>query len=361
MSDFGNANYSGSKKEFKKKTHYKLHEGDQTFRIIPPRGNLKESGRWSEFYSVIFGFKNMQGKLRPFASPQVRNPKTKMVDVPCAATNFIEKLKGQLKKAEEEGSVTGVARFLDLVGYNPKTKKYGIYSVDSNHHMNVVDLNGNVGELKIRHRVKKKLDTEIEKLRAKGVDPLSPDNGRYFTFSQTGKGFETDVKITVFEKEIDVPGLGSVKQELVHKIDTALTNKIREEAFDLDLLFTQLTSEEVAKVVSTTEITTGKSPACDEYFDARWKANRDNKASHNDDSMDDNVIATAPSTSAVTMNSTSPATTQVLTGQVSVGNAGATGQSTTAAFTVLAAPTMTKNIDDMSTDEFLAYCESGEA
>ena len=62
MSDFGTPNYGGAKREFKKKFDWKLHPGEQTYRIIPPRGILKESGeleRAKELGASIVNIKHL--------------------------------------------------------------------------------------------------------------------------------------------------------------------------------------------------------------------------------------------------------------------------------------------------------------
>ena len=64
----GQAKYGG---EYVKKNNYKLKDGEQVYRILPPMGELAEQGRWSVFYNVHFGYKNSEGKLRPFQSPEV--------------------------------------------------------------------------------------------------------------------------------------------------------------------------------------------------------------------------------------------------------------------------------------------------
>jgi hypothetical protein len=276
MSDFGTPNYGG-KKEFKKKNDWSLEQGDQTYRIVPPRGNLRESGRWSQYYSVVWGFKNSQGKLRPFASPFERN-QDKTTKVPCAASDFINNLKARLEKAKEDGNQQAVASLTALCAWDPVAKKPGNYSIDSKHHMTVVDLNGNVGKLKIGHKVKQALDIEIEKLRDAGIDPLSPEDGRFFTFSKSGQNRDTNVKISVYKQKIDIPNIGVVEKDLSHKIDAALANKIKEDAFDLEKLFTFVTAEECKAIVDNVAIGTGVSPACDQIFDAKWKAQRENKA-----------------------------------------------------------------------------------
>jgi hypothetical protein len=275
----GNSRVGGMK--YKKKNHFKLKDGDQVFRILPPFSEINETfpnlglpdnNFWSRYYSVHFGYKNTEGKLRPFNSPLVKNSKTKMVESPDAALDRLNDFKAKLQQAREEGNGALGAKLNTLVGFK------GVYSVDNNHHMNVVDLQGNIGELKIRYKAKTLLDAEIKKLEAEGTDPLSLEDGRFFVFTRSGNANETNFKVSVYTEKVDVPGFGRMDRPVVHKVGPEILNRLKTEAFDLSTIFNKLTSEEVAEIVSTSDILSGKSPACDKYFDARWKAKRTENA-----------------------------------------------------------------------------------
>lgn len=43
------------------------------YRILPPFKTLAESGRWAQYESVIWGFKNSEGRHKPFKSIQRKN------------------------------------------------------------------------------------------------------------------------------------------------------------------------------------------------------------------------------------------------------------------------------------------------
>ena len=274
MMKFGSAKY-GDKQEFKKKVYFKLKDGDQVFRILPPMGDLAEKGVWSRFYSVHFGYKNTEGKLRTFVSPLVRNNKTKMIEVPDAALDRINDLKAKLEEAKASGNAPMVAKLNTLVGFK------GVYSADNNHHMNVMDLNGTIGVLKIRHRAKLALDAEIKKLRSEGCDPLSVEDGRFFVFNRNGMSLDTAFKVTVHKERIDVPGVGRVERDVISKLTPEMLQRCSTEASHLDKLFNSLTSEEVAEVVAQSDMLSGKSPAIDKYFDQRWKAKRNQETIEN--------------------------------------------------------------------------------
>jgi hypothetical protein len=248
----GKASYGGVKKNY-----YKLKDGESVFRVLPPLGDLADSGRWSMFYNVHYGYKNSKGQLRAFQSPLVKNRKTKMVEQADAALERIEKLKVAFEEAKKSGNKELVAKLDKLVGQK------GQYNLDNNHYMNVVDTQGNIGVLKIRHRAKLALDAVIKTLRDKGVDPLSVEDGRFFVFTRSGMGPDTTFQVTVQKRQIQVEGLGTVEQDIVHKLDESLISRLEKEAAQLDKLFKRPTSAEVARIVSE-----GAS-AVDEILDAK--------------------------------------------------------------------------------------------
>lgn len=236
----GNAKYGG---EYKKKNYYKLKDGVSIFRILPPIGDMADSGKWSAFWSVHYGYKNSQGKARPFQSPFVKNRKTKMIEAPDAALQHIEDLKAAFEAAKKAGNTEVAARLDKLVGQK------GQYNMSNNHYVNVVDEQGNIGILAIRHRCKVALDATIAQLRAEGVDPLSVDNGRYFKFHRSGTGLDTTFQVSVLKRKLNVAGIGEVEQDVVHQLTPELIARLATEAAQLDKLFKRPTSEEVARMV----------------------------------------------------------------------------------------------------------------
>jgi hypothetical protein len=258
----GKPNYGGNRV---KRKYFRLKDGEATFRILPPLGDLADKGIWSVFYNVHFGYRNSKNQLRPFQSPLVKNRKTKMIEVPDAALERIQKLKTDLENAKATGNTKVVETLEKLVGMK------GIYSLDNNHYMNVIDLQGNIGVLQIRHRAKLALDAEIKRLRESGVDPLSADDGRFFTFRRTGMGLDTSFQVTIAKEKLTVQGVGVVERDLVHKLDDETIARLGTEAAQLDSLFKRPTSEDVARIVKESAIATGQSRAVDEILDAPSK------------------------------------------------------------------------------------------
>ena len=81
-----------------------------------------------------------------------------MIEVADAAKDRITNLKAKFEEAKKAGNKAVVDRLDPLVG------SHWMYNLDNNHYMNVVDAQGNIGILKIRHKAKLALEAEIKKL-----------------------------------------------------------------------------------------------------------------------------------------------------------------------------------------------------
>jgi hypothetical protein len=252
----GKAKYGSTKK-----TYYKLKDGDAQYRILPPLGELADEGIWSIYYRVIYGYTNPAQKSRAFESSLVKNRKTQMIEVPDAAVERLDKLKASLENAKAKKDKKAVDALHKLVGA-PKSR----YNVDSNHYMNVIDLQGNIGILKLRHKAKQALDVQIRKLRDKGVDPLSVDNGRYFNFTRTGMGNETQFAVTVYGIEKEVPEVGLVSVPVVSKLSDDVLSRLGSEAGELQKLFKKPTAEQIEQIVKESDLATGVSPNIDDIL-----------------------------------------------------------------------------------------------
>ena len=73
--ELGKANYGTGKEIFK------IMDGDNIYRILPPMGKLAKSGKWNQYYRVEWGFKNSAGKNRTFQDVRVVNFQTQMVEL----------------------------------------------------------------------------------------------------------------------------------------------------------------------------------------------------------------------------------------------------------------------------------------
>lgn len=296
----GSAKYGITQKKY-----FKLKDGESTFRILPPLGDLADEGRWSVFYKVHYGYKNTKGKLRVFQSSLVKNRKTKMVEVPDAAVERIETLKAKLEEAKATGNKAMVEKLGKLVsGQKP------MYNLDSNHYLNVVDSQGNIGVLKLRHRAKQALDEEIKALREKGIDPLSVDNGRYFVFRRSGTGLDTTFAVRVLKEKISIEGVGEVERDVVHKLNNELINRLGEEAAQLNKLFKEVSAEDIKRIVEASDLLTGQSPVIDELFDNRDSGGSSSSDEGDEDYGDEEDSSSSSASSAAASTTQAAKTTQ---------------------------------------------------
>lgn len=338
----GKSKYGGGNK----RTYFKLKDGESVFRILPPLGELADEGRWSVFYNVHYGYKNAEGKSRPFQSSEVKNRKTKMIEIPDAANERIATLKAELQKAKDSKNKAAQDMLLKLVG-GPKSN----YNLDSNHYLNVIDEQGNIGILKLRHRAKTALDATIKELRDKNIDPLSVENGRFFSFRRTGMGLDTSFQVTVKKQKMVVEVGGEkmeVEKDLVHALNDELIARLSTEAAELSKLFRKPTAEEVAQIVSESDLKTGTSPNIDSILGMNTKSNGTAQTEPEEAYEDGPDEDEAPAQQAATPPPAPKAETKA------AAPAPAKTETKTTVTTASSPQTTSAKVSDMSEDEFLA-------
>jgi len=252
----GKANYSGSGN---RKEVFKIKDGDNVYRILPPLGDLADEGRFSVYYRVCWGYKDKSGKNRPFVSPRQVNFKTKMVDVDCAAFNRSMTLKDKYQdavKAAKEQSKSGTP-LSDAQKEELETMKAQMmtYNIDSKHYLNAMTLDGQIGLLKLGARAMKSLRALGKKLEGEGVD-ITGLEGRFVNISRAGTGLDTEYQVNEYKQNVEVEIDGSrelVQRSMPHKLDDSIINRLANEAFELNKIYPEPTSEEVAKMVEAHE------------------------------------------------------------------------------------------------------------
>jgi hypothetical protein len=171
--------------------------------------------------------------------------KTKMVVQESEAHLKREKLKAQKDQAKNMGN-TALADKIDGLLMN--------YNLDKQHHMNAVDLQGNVGVLKLKHKAMLALRKAMDDLMAQGVNPRSVENGRFFVIERFGRGNETSFAASVYREKVkaNVNGVDRFIEE--DKVSNLLQNqellqKIKVQAANLETLYVKVTPEEEREIV----------------------------------------------------------------------------------------------------------------
>jgi hypothetical protein len=310
-------------RERKTQNYFKLSEGESVFRILPPIGDLADSGRWAVYYAVHWGYKNQNGKTRVFMSPEVYNYRNKMVEIEDAAKERIRVLRAKHDEMKAANNVEGAKRVAALLKQ---------YSLDKKWHLNVMTLDGKIGLLKIPHKSKQALDSVIKDLIAKGVDPLSVDNGRFFVFKRIGSGLDTLHQVSVYKETVEVPGFGRMEREAVSKLDESTLKRLETEAFDLNSMYRRPSAEVVAAIV--------KADAAQDLskIDELLGVDNSGEIESHESLAEDESESAPPSTPTPTV---APVVTPVAAAPVA-----------TPASAPVAAPA-TKAVSEMSDDEFL--------
>lgn len=227
-----------------KKNYFSFKKNQNTFilRVLPPMGDLAESGKWSMYHRVEFGYTTSDGKLKPFLSPRVVNYNG-MVEVESEAHKRREMIKNQQAQAKKTGNSAMVEQC---------TKMLQKYNQDAKHHMNVIDLQGNIGLFKLGHKGFQALKAEVDRLRSEGVDPIGIENGRFFVFSRSGTGRDTLYTVMEYKQkqEISTPtGKVVATVDFPHSITDAIMSKLSTDAFELDKLYPTVTPQEEYRIV----------------------------------------------------------------------------------------------------------------
>ena len=249
----GKSKFAGDKKEI-----FKIKDGDNVFRVLPPMGNLAELGVWSKHYRVCWGYKDSSGRNRPFVSPRVMNFNTKMVEVDCAAFNRTEKLKRQkdeLVKKAKEFAQNRQPIPEDLKKEIEKAKELVMrFNIDSKHHMNVMSQDDKIGLLKLANRGMTALRTELQRMEASGVDATGVEGGRFMIIHREGTGLDTAYSVKEYKEQVQTEEWGLVDKSVPHTLTSATINRLDGEAFELDNIYPMPTPEEVAEIVAAYEV-----------------------------------------------------------------------------------------------------------
>lgn len=233
---FGEAKFGGSQRHTHK---FPKEGGTLVLRILPPVGSLKDSGRWSQYFAIHFGYRDTKGKLKPFQSCEKKNRQTKMIEVVDPAQERITKMKILMDKAKAEDNKDMMKRI---------SEQLQIFNVKKSHYVNAMDLTGKIGIFSIGIRAKQALDEEIKKLQARGINPLSVEDGRYFAFTRSGTGNQTTYSVAVYQEEMNINGVKAFVEK-TSRLTPDVGSRVLSEGADLPKLYISPTPEEIADIV----------------------------------------------------------------------------------------------------------------
>lgn len=216
MNGFGKPKYShnssndsGFYKIFKMES-----DKDLVVRVLPPMKSLAESGKWGVFHSVHYGYQGLNKKdpsktqARPFRCVEQKNFKTGMITQSCPECLEIRRKEEQLSERQAAlSNRSDMSAEEKETVLSPLKRFLKDHNLDRKWHINVMALDGAFGVLQISHRVRKQLDSLIQRIeQEENVDALDPETGVWFNFRRTGKRLEcVDTVEAVYVRE-DING-----------------------------------------------------------------------------------------------------------------------------------------------------------
>jgi hypothetical protein len=239
-----------------RKNYFSLKDGDSVYRIIPALEMSPGSKPvWHKFYRVEFGYLKSNGRMAPFACPRKVNFKTKMVEVESAAYLKREALKAEKEKID--AAIKANPTHPKIAALEAKAEDLretiATFNSDSKVYVNAMNLQGQIGLLKMPKTAFDDLKSEAEKLAKAGTDPLGVENGRFFLISRSGVGRDTNYKVTIYkEKKITkIEGVDTeVEVPVVSKLTADIIARLESECFDLNALYPTPTPEQVERIVA---------------------------------------------------------------------------------------------------------------
>jgi hypothetical protein len=234
----------------KKKNNWRIGDGDNIYRILPPLGKLAATGGWAVFEALHWGYRGSKG-MRPFKCIQKKHFKSGMITVQCPECDKIAEYKGLLESAEEQKASEGMSKDQIKEAVKPLSDWLFSHNLDKKWYVNAMKEDGSIGRLAMPHKMYQALQQKIEKLiNEDGIDPIAVDGGVWFVLTRTGKGVQTAFSVDVQYTQETVNGRKAkvIKPAALNEETLA---KVAAEAYDLSDSFRKLTYDEIKRLVDS--------------------------------------------------------------------------------------------------------------
>lgn len=229
---------------FTKKVYFSI-EKDQAnvFRFLPPYGALATTNKIGHYWSIHFGFKGSNDKMKPI--PCIfKKDRDGIVTQACPLCDKVTALGNALKTLKASGGNPAIVAELET--------KLDKMNLDKAFYLNVVDASGKVGILQLRYKPFKALETEIKRLwNEEKVNAVSPGEGVMFDIRRTGMGRETQYSVTPARMTIQDPtSLKFYQSYKTLNVDDAIIGRMEKEAGELTALYKIFGVEDLIAVAS---------------------------------------------------------------------------------------------------------------
>jgi hypothetical protein len=243
----GAPNYGGGKRN-----NFKIKDGSNIYRILPPCGSLAEAGKWTVYEAIHWGYKGTNNRFRNFRCP-LQKGKDKMVVKPCAECDKIAEQKAtydRLFKELTEGKGMGKEAAKEKLKYLGDWTQS--HNRDAKWYMNVMNPQGEIGRLPIPHKMYEALKLAIAEVIKKQIDPIAIDQGVYFDFQRSGTFSQTTHAVRIVTESFTPPGTTDTYERIKKApLTQEQLKRMETEAYDLGDMFRSLTSDQVAMLVKS--------------------------------------------------------------------------------------------------------------
>jgi hypothetical protein len=238
----------------KKKLNFKLQDGENIYRILPPLGELAADGTWAVYQCQHWGYKGSKG-MRPFLCIQKKDFKTKMIKVQCPECDKIAEKNATLEDHKTRLKAEGKTDAQIEEQLKPLSDYLYAHNLDKKWFVNALTQDGKIGRLAIPHKMYVQLQETITDLvTKKSIDPIGVDGGVWFNLIRSGKGNQTSHRVTLVEEGTEaVVGGKKITVAMVKSapLTPEVIARLGAEAYDLKASFRALTYDEIKRIVSS--------------------------------------------------------------------------------------------------------------
>lgn len=221
-----------------KKNRFKLSDGSNLFRILPPFGTLAKLGIIAKYWAVYW-VKDSRGKPKPVVSI-LQTDKDKRVITPDPMFDAVERLKKDLEALKAKKAPDAIIEAMQ--------KTVDGLRIDKGYYLNVMSTTGEIGVLKLRYTAFQDLKRVLKKLEKDRVDPINVGTGVFLDFQKLKDDQNKTVyKVEVHEKTYQDQTTKRFMKEMVEApIDESTLQRMESEAFELATLYNIFSPEEQA-------------------------------------------------------------------------------------------------------------------
>jgi hypothetical protein len=244
----------------------KVIKGENFIRILPPLGNLAETGEWRKYYTTHWGWSGVNSRdttkhvARPFRCILDKDRRTGIVRRECPACTQQEVRIAKAKEYEAQLRARGMDEDEIKTAMEETNKEVQDFRAESKWYVNVVYKDGKVGDFKLNHKDHmSRIMTLIEGtqdnpkaglLKGEGVHPFAPDQGVWFKITRTGNGVQPPDSVEVEQEFVDPTNPRKGKVTLLAPLCDEIAEKALTECRSLDTLGGYvLTPEQISALV----------------------------------------------------------------------------------------------------------------